>query len=114
MLEKKSCQRITEWEDWEEAGVESALQFRRATSLIVFYNLMVHDSKSRIEAPTRCSRLGKARSMEDGYQKMGQVFEKTGELPSSQRGAHSKVFSLLSLPEVAHAMRAYCARINGA
>ncbi|KAN0087026.1 hypothetical protein V8E54_000714 [Elaphomyces granulatus] len=29
---------------------ESALQFRRATSLVVFYNLMIHGSKSRIEA----------------------------------------------------------------
>jgi hypothetical protein len=29
---------------------ESALQFRRATSFIVFYNLMVHDSKSPCHA----------------------------------------------------------------
>jgi len=88
---------------------ESALQFRRATSLIVFYNLMVHDSKSRIEASGLAAvALGKARSHGGrSIRKWARVFEKTGELPSSQRGAHSKVFSLLSLPEVAHAMRAY-------
>jgi hypothetical protein len=29
---------------------ESALQFRRATSLVMFYNLMIQSSESRIEA----------------------------------------------------------------
>lgn len=88
---------------------ESALQSRRATSLVVFYNLMVHDNKSRIEASGLAAvALGKARSHGGrSIRKWARVFEETQELPSSQRGAHRKVFSLLSLPEVAHAMRAY-------
>jgi len=88
---------------------ESALQFRRATSLVVFYNLMIHGSKPRIEASGLAAlSLGKAQYHGGrSIRKWTRIFEETGELPSSQRGAHNKVFSLLSLPEVAHAMRAY-------
>jgi hypothetical protein len=88
---------------------ESALQFRRATSLVVFYNLMIHGNKSRIEA-SGLAALSLGRAQYHGgrsIRKWARIFEETGELPSSQRGAHSKVFSLLSLPEVAHAMREY-------
>jgi len=59
-------------EDWGKQEWESALQFRRATSLIVFYNLMVHDSKSRIEAPIAAVALGKHDPWRTVYQKMGQ------------------------------------------
>ena len=88
---------------------ESALQFRRATSLVVFYNLMIYSSKSRIEA-SKLAAVAQGKAQCHGgrsIRKWARVFEETKELPSSQRGAHGKVFSLLSLPEVAHAMRAY-------
>jgi hypothetical protein len=75
-------------------------------SLVVFYNLMVYDSKSRSELAAVA--LGKARSHGGrSIRNWARVFEETQESSSLQRRAHSKMFSLLSLPEVAHAMRAY-------
>ena len=72
---------------------------------------MIHGSKSRIEASGLAAlSLGRAQYHHHGgrsIRKWARIFEETGELPSSQRGAHNKVFSLLSLPEVAHAMGAY-------
>jgi hypothetical protein len=88
---------------------ESALQFRRATSLVIFYNLMIHSSKTRVEA-SKLAAVAQGKAQYHGgrsIRKWARVFEETKELPSSQRGAHGKVFSLLSLPEVAHAMRTY-------
>ena len=110
MLEKKVIPKDHKVEKTgRKQECESALQFRRATSLVVFYNLMIHGSKSRIEASGLAAvALGKARYHGGrSIRKWARVFEETGGLPSSQRGAHSKVFSLLSLPDVAHVMRAY-------
>ena len=110
MLEKKvlpmdhKVEKTGRKQEWE-----SALQFRRATSLVVFYNLMVHGRKPRIEASGLAAlSLGKAQyNGGRSIRKWARAFEETGELPSSNRGTHNKVFSLLSLPEVAEAMRAY-------
>jgi hypothetical protein len=73
--------------------VGECVTFRRATSLVIFYNLVIHSSKSRVEA----AKLAAGRSI----RKWDRVSEETKELPSSQLGAHGKAFSLLSLPEVA-------------
>jgi hypothetical protein len=91
MLEKKvlpmdhKVEKTGRKQEWE-----SALQFRRATSLVVFYNLMIHGSKSRIEASGLAAlSLGKAQYHGGrSIRKWARIFEETGELPSSQRGAH--------------------------
>ena len=66
---------------------ESTLQFRRATSLVIFYNLMIHGSKSRIEASGLAAlSQGKAQSYGGrSIRKWARIFEETGELPSSKK-----------------------------
>jgi hypothetical protein len=65
---------------------------------------VIHSIKSRIEASKLAAMAqGQAQYYEGrSIRKWAAIFEETKELPSSQKGAHSKAFSL---PEVTHAMR---------
>ena len=105
---------------WKVAGTESTnsraqlfeshLQFKRATWLLGYYNMILEDSKlRRIPASylaARAAGLGKFYGPRCIRIWAGD-FENSRHLPSSSRGKHGKAFSLLNDPDICAQIRTY-------